>query len=44
MHTSQEWWPADWGHYGNLAHDDMGLTTFGFAFGRPDDRQSGEVF
>ncbi|QXG78053.1 catalase/peroxidase HPI [Modestobacter sp. L9-4] len=29
---------------GNVAHDDMGLPTFGFAFGRADTWQPGEVF
>jgi catalase-peroxidase len=29
---------------GNVAHDDMGLKTFGFAFGREDNWQPGEVF
>src|SRR3712207_7981168 len=29
---------------GNVAHDDMGLPTFGFAFGREDSWQPTEVF
>ena len=29
---------------GNVAHEDMGFQTFGFAFGRPDVWQPEEVF
>ena len=43
MTDSQDWWPADWGHYGglfilagNVAMETMGFRTFGFGGGRED--------